>query len=174
MSGDDQGPLQPQNPLSRWSERKVKARLKEEEAPSLEETAEQQPVAPIESEKEKTAAIVEQLPDIDSLTAESDYTAFMGEGVPEHLKRLALRKLWRSDPVLANVDGLVDYGEDFTVAERMGDAVKTAYRVGKGLIEDIQELAEDEEQGEEQGEGEIAQATPDGGGESEDESEEEG
>ena len=160
MSGDDRGPL------SRWSERKAKARLKEEEAPSLEETAEQ-PVAPLESQEEKEAAIIEQLPDIDSLTAESDYTAFMGEGVPEHLKRLALRKLWRSDPVLANVDGLVDYGEDFKVAELMGDAVKTAYRVGKGIIEDVEELPQDEVQDEDddQDESAIAQTSPDAGDE---------
>lgn len=171
-------------PLRRWSERKAKARREETPAgaaapgqETVEEIVEQtveEIVEPAESEESLPAEVAEQLPDIDSLDKDSDYTVFMGEGVPEHLKRLALRKLWLSDPVLANVDGLVDYGEDFTVAERMGDAVKTAYRVGKGLIEDVQELAEDEEQGEEQDEGEIAQATPDGGGESEDESEEEG
>lgn len=161
MSGDDRGPLH------RWSERKAKAR-EAEVAPSIEETVEQ-PVATIEpeaeKEAEKTAAIVEQLPDIDSLTAESDYTAFMGEGVPEHLKRLALRKLWRSDPVLANVDGLVDYGEDFKVAELMGDAVKTAYRVGKGLIDDAEELPQDEDRDEDDdlSESVVAQTPPEEG-----------
>jgi hypothetical protein len=44
--------------------------------------AQQSPVHP--------AALV----DIDALTAESDFTAFMGEGVPEDVRRNALRRLW--------------------------------------------------------------------------------
>ena len=58
----------------------------------------------------------EDLPDIDSLDKDSDYTPFMAEGVPAELKKLALRALWRSDPVLANLDGLNDYDEDFKAA----------------------------------------------------------
>ena len=33
--------------------------------------------------------------DIDSLNYDSDFTRFLGEGVPEALKRRALRQLWR-------------------------------------------------------------------------------
>ena len=148
------------NPLHRWSERKTQARR--EEAPASEE----QPVAVVEGEdvvegeeNEPATVAVEDLPDIDSLNADSDYTVFMGKGVPETLKNLALRKLWRSDPVLANVDGLVDYGEDFTVSELVGDAVKTAYRVGKGFIDEAEDLAEEEEQGESGEEVEVADST---------------
>lgn len=50
-----------------------------------------------------------ELPDIDSLDGESDFSVFMRDGVPEDLRRLALRKLWASDPVYANLDGLNDY-----------------------------------------------------------------
>ena len=158
------------NPLSRWSERKIRARKGEEipetvadEAPA--EVPAEMP-AEIDEEEEVSAEVVEQLPDIDSLDKDSDYSPFMGKGVPEHLKRLALRKLWRSDPLLAGVDGLVDYGEDFTTAKLMGDAVKTAYRVGKGYIDEAEELAE-AEQGDSEGEGEdeveveVAQPAPD-------------
>ncbi len=146
------------NPLHRWSERKAKARREE----AL--VSEEQPVAVVEGEdvvkgeeNEPAKVAVEDLPDIDSLDADSDYTVFMGEGVPETLKKLALRKLWRSDPVLANVDGLVDYGEDFTVSTLVGDAVKTAYRVGKGFVDDEEE---DEELGEDEAEAEVAQSAP--------------
>ena len=148
------------NPLHRWSERKAKARREE----AL--VSEEQPLAVVEGEdvvegeeNEPAKVAVEDLPDIDSLDADSDYTVFMGEGVPETLKKLALRKLWRSDPVLANVDGLVDYGEDFTVSELVGDAVKTAYRVGKGFIDEAEDLAEEEEQGESEEEVEVADST---------------
>ena len=159
------------NPLHRWSERKAKARHEEAPLPSEAQAvvpAESEDVAPAESEDEVSAEIVEQLPDIDSLDKDSDYTVFMVKGVPEHLKRLALRKLWLSDPILANVDGLVDYGEDFTTAKLMGDAVKTAYRVGKGYIDEAEELAE-AEQGDSEGE-ELAEAEQgDSEGEGEDE-----
>jgi len=56
------------------------------------------------------------LPSVGSLGADSDYTVFMQEGVPEALRVQALRKLWRSHPVIATVDDLSDYGqEDMTV-----------------------------------------------------------
>src|SRR3546814_17956960 len=37
------------------------------------------------------------LPSLENLTAESDLTAFLREGVPESLKKAALRKMWRSE-----------------------------------------------------------------------------
>ena len=137
MSGE------PENPLRRWSERKAKAREEKQV-----EAAEQglPPEAPAEGDETVPEVPAEQLPDIDGLDKDSDYSVFMVKGVPEHLKRLALRKLWLSDPVLANLDGLVDYGEDFTVSTLMGDAVKTIYKVGKGLIDEDEELDDVEDQ----------------------------
>ena len=78
------------------------------------------------------------LPTIESLGRDSDYTAFMRQGVPEALRRQALRKLWRSDPLLANLDGLNDYDENFAAyfEEAISKTVKTAYRVGKGFVGD--------------------------------------
>ena len=72
------------------------------------------------AEEEVKELTAEDLPDIDSLEADSDFTPFMQAGVPERLKNLALRKLWRSDPILANVDGLNDYDEDFKLAMEVG------------------------------------------------------
>ncbi len=73
-----------------------------------------------EADEEVKELSAEDLPDIDSLEADSDFTPFMQAGVPERLKNLALRKLWRSDPILANVDGLNDYDEDFKLAMEIG------------------------------------------------------
>lgn len=73
------------------------------------------------------------LPDIESLHADSDFTVFMKEGVPSHLRTLALRKLWASNPALADLDGLVDYGEDFTdIKSGVFEAVKTVLESGDG------------------------------------------
>jgi hypothetical protein len=49
------------------------------------------------------------------------------------MRQQALRKLWTSDPVLANLDGLLEYGEDFRAAFVNPGVVKTLYRVGKGM-----------------------------------------
>ncbi|WP_439514738.1 DUF3306 domain-containing protein [Oceanibaculum nanhaiense] len=92
--------------------------------------------------REQDAAIdPSELPDIDSLTAESDFTAFMRKGVPKTLQRKALRKLWASDPVLACLDGLNDYEEDFTDAATVIEGMKSSYQVGRGFLTDA-ELAE--------------------------------
>ncbi len=63
------------------------------------------------------------LPPIDSLGKDSDYTPFLGDGVPEKLARAAMRKLWSSDPIFAFRDGLDDYDEDFTIIETIIKAV---------------------------------------------------
>lgn len=69
------------------------------------------------------------LPPIDSLGKDSDYTPFLGDGVPEKLARAAMRKLWSSDPIFAFRDGLDDYDEDFTIIETIVKAVTS--KVGK-------------------------------------------
>ena len=63
------------------------------------------------------------LPPVDGLGKDSDYTPFLEEGVPEKLARAAMRKLWRSDPIFAFRDGLDDYDEDFTIIETIVKAV---------------------------------------------------
>jgi Protein of unknown function (DUF3306) len=79
------------------------------------------------------------LPDIESLDANSDFTVFMRPGVPELLRTQALRKLWRSDPIFSNLDGLVEYGEDYSIASWPKHAIKTAYKVGRGFLEELGE-----------------------------------
>ena len=51
----------------------------------------------------------------------------MHEKVPEALRKRALRKLWLSDPILANVDGLNDYDEDFTDAALVVEGLKQSF-----------------------------------------------
>jgi hypothetical protein len=131
----------------RWSRLKQEAKAPADEPqiaslPTAEEadaTAEQTPtIAP------------EDLPEIDSLDKDSDYTPFLQEGVPEHLKNLALRALWRSDPVLANLDGLNDYDENFKSAMDVGAEFMKKIReagekvMGDPEVEETEETAEDD------------------------------
>lgn len=77
------------------------------------------------------------LPDPDTLKSGDDFSAFMSKAVPARLRSRALRKLWISNPVLANLDELVDYGGDFTDAATVIENLATGYQVGKGWAEKL-------------------------------------
>ena len=79
--------------------------------------------------------------DFESLHYGSDYTQFMKKGVPEAVRRRALRMLWQSNPVLANIDGLNDYDEDFTDAAMVVKAFSSSYKVGSGYLTEEERLA---------------------------------
>lgn len=126
--------------LGRWSRRKAEARTTEKASAvspeTLDETASKDAI-PAETEDEKPPEFdVESLPDIDSLGPKSDFSVFMQAGVPAELKTKALRKLWRVKSELANLDGLIDYGEDLTGSFKVVDHLKTAYEVGRGFLRD--------------------------------------
>ena len=80
------------------------------------------------------------LPDPDSLEMGDDFKAFMAKSVPGHLRKRALRKLWRSNPVLACVDGLNDYDDDYLTGSTGQGAIKTTYQVGKGMLAHLLEI----------------------------------
>lgn len=81
------------------------------------------------------------LPDPDALQPGDDFSAFMAKAVPDRIRRRALRRLWLSNPALANLDGLLDYGEDFTDSATVVENLQTAYQVGKGMLKHVEELA---------------------------------
>ncbi len=130
--------------LSRWSRRKIAEKQREEVAlPELPETLEEDAAepedAPIGALPEETETAPERHPaediDIDSLTKDSDFTIFMQKGVSSALRRKALRKLWTSDPVLANLDGLNDY-EDMEWTYGISETAQTDWKLGRGFLND--------------------------------------
>ncbi len=129
-----------------WSRRKAAVQA-EAEAEAL--AAENEIVAAQHAElEEKTDAEILaefDLPDPDTLQAGDDVSGFMAKAVPDRLRRRALRRLWRLNPVLANVDGLVDYGEDYTDAACVIENIQTAYQVGKGMLAHVEAIAAEAE-----------------------------
>ncbi|WP_170784489.1 DUF3306 domain-containing protein [Ruegeria lacuscaerulensis] len=125
-----------------WSRRKAAVQA---EAQAEVIAAEEQVIADQRAElEEKTDAEILaelNLPDPDQLQAGDDVSGFMVKAVPDRLRRRALRRLWRLNPVLANVDGLVDYGEDYTDAACVIENLQTAYQVGKGMLAHVEALA---------------------------------
>ncbi len=116
-----------------------------DESPVAGPAAAELPAEPPKTEAEVLEAL--GLPDPDSLVKGDDFAAFMKAAVPAALRRRALRRLWLTDPVLANLDGLNDYEQDFTDAATVVPNLKTAYRVGKGMLRDEPEPAEQEAAG---------------------------
>ena len=145
--------------IGRWAQRKQRAR--KGEADVVEQPAGPEPAEQTEA---GTAVRVEDLPDIDSLKESSDFTPFLKEGVPDALRRRALRKLWRLNPIFANLDGLNDYDEDFTDAATVVEGLKTIYQVGKGMVTPEEEAAAKQAEAEAGEAGaEAAEAKPDAG-----------
>ncbi|MEK9850455.1 MAG: DUF3306 domain-containing protein, partial [Candidatus Puniceispirillum sp.] len=59
---------------------------------------------------------------------------FLSGDMPERLRQMALRRLWRLNPLFAVVDDMVEYGEDYTDAATVIDGMQTAYSAGKGYL----------------------------------------
>lgn len=74
---------------------------------------------------------VRNLPPIESLNKDSDFTPFLAQNVPDFLKRQAYRVLWRSDPFFGFRDGLDDYDEDFRLFKLIGEAIGGTKKMSK-------------------------------------------
>jgi hypothetical protein len=118
-----------------WARRKAGVAAEAEaEVAAIEAEALAQDHADLEEMSEAEALAALNLPDPETLGKGDDFSVFMAKAVPDQIRRRALRTLWRSNPVLANVDMLVDYGEDFTDAAMAVENIQTAYQVGKGML----------------------------------------
>ena len=112
--------------LSRWSRRKLEA---DQLAPVTGESASgdveaslAMPAAEEVDAVEKPALTDADMPDIESLNEDSDFSGFMSAGVSDKLRNLALRKLFKA-PVFNIRDGLDEYDEDYTYFEKLGNIV---------------------------------------------------
>jgi len=124
----------------RWSRLKQEAKAEPVEAGAVAEVTDPEP--PVDDDRPDEEVLEELgLPDPDTLKPGDDFTGFMARAVPARLRNRALRKLWISDPVLANLDELLDYGDDFTDAATVVENLQTAYQVGKGFVDKVAEVS---------------------------------
>lgn len=133
-------------PGSFWARRKARVEAEAAEDARRAEEARADAVAQDLAEKSDEDILAEYgLPDPDDLVPGDGIAGFMRREIPERLRRRAMRKLWRSNPVLACVDGLNDYDDDYTNAATDMPGVKTAYQIGKGMKAHVEALAAEEE-----------------------------
>jgi hypothetical protein len=113
MSGDSD------NVFARWSRRKLTVQDSERQASPLPEQAGEDATKEAEQAPQDAAAGAEALPPavplprLEDITAETDLSAFLQEGVPETLKRAALRKSWSLDQTIRDYIGPSENAWDF-------------------------------------------------------------
>jgi hypothetical protein len=112
--------------LRRWSRRKTAWRKGEAVAdlPPVSTAAgtPQQGAAPVVDKDTRQELTDADMPPIDSLDGDSDFSVFMSPKVSEQLRTQALRKLFHL-PAFNVADGLNDYDEDYTQFAGLGDVV---------------------------------------------------
>ena len=126
-----------------WSRRKaaVEAETRAERAA---EAARQQAVEEARLAERSDGELLAEagLPEPEALESAEEVRAFLRSALPQRLKTRALRQLWRTNPVLANLDGLVDYDDDYTDAATVVENLQTVYRVGKGMLSGLDDVAD--------------------------------
>lgn len=73
------------------------------------------------------------LDDVDRLTPESDYSAFVAKGVDKAVQRMALKKLF-ADPNFAVMDGLDIYISDYNKPAPLADAMLASLKHAPGVL----------------------------------------
>lgn len=118
--------MKDENFLSRWSRRKSAAKTASEDPPPASEGAPQRPTADQVPEQRPAPAVgkpgagTQVLPPVESLTFDSDFTAFMKPEVEPGLRREALKTLLQ-DPRFNVMDGLDVYIDDYSKPDPLPD-----------------------------------------------------
>ena len=113
--------------------------------------------APASDESDEDAALDDAqllekygLTNPEEIEDEAGLEAFMENGLPDRLRQMALRRMWRLNPLFRFADEMVEYGENYTDAATVIDGMTTAYQVGKGYLQKaFDALDEEDETGEE-------------------------
>ena len=123
-----------------WTRRKAAVAAEEQAETAARDAAERQAQEQALADRPDAELLAEAgMPEPETLTTAEEVQDFLKTALPQRLKARALRRLWRLNPVLANLDGLVDYGEDYTDATRVIENMQTVYQVGKGMFDKFAE-----------------------------------
>ena len=135
VSTETRTDLDAEGPLRRWARRKREVAREEKAADEARRRDDPRDTsgaagriresagdAPDPDTVEERVLTDQDMPPLESLDENSDYSGFLSSGVSEALRRRALRKLF-SSAVFNIPDGLDDYDDDFTSFAALGDIV---------------------------------------------------
>ena len=143
--------------ISRWSKRKS-GNVSDEENPELKsyEIEEVKNKKKLSTKDKKDDSDYEELndqellekfklPNPDKIKKEKGLDVFFKDGVPDRLRQIALRRVWKLNPIIRFADAEInDYHEDFTDAATVIEGMQTAYQVGKGYLTEMLENKDEE------------------------------
>ena len=150
---DDESPSRISRSLSARLRRKEQVARGEDVPETLEEeqAAANAPAPDPTAESEEDAALDDDqllqkygLINPEEIEDEASLEAFMQNGLPDRLRQMALRRMWRLNPLFRFADEMVEYGEDYTDAATVIDGMTTAYQVGKGYLKKAFDALDDE------------------------------
>lgn len=116
--------------IGRWSRRKRHVELDE---PAPAPAPDPQDEAALEARRQANREAAERI-DLETIDYDTDLSDFFKDGVPALLKQAALRRMWRSNPVFANLDGLNDYDHDYNVIDKVLTTFNSAWQAGRGYL----------------------------------------
>ena len=132
--------------LSRWSKRKSESNEVSSKSEQNEKnTVDVKDVLIEEENKLSNEELAEkyEVTNPEKIDNPLDLRNILKENLPDRLKQVALRKLWKLVPAYGEISELVEYGEDFTDAATVIENLQTSYIVGKGYIDKVVEKSKD-------------------------------
>ena len=138
-----------ENFLSRWSKKKSKQNSKQEiskiesvdfHSTQGDEVSKSSTSEASDNDKLNDDELLKKynLPNPEKIKKEKSLDVFFRDGVPDRLRQIALRRVWRLNPIIRFADAEInDYHEDFTDAATVIEGMETAYKVGKGYLSDL-------------------------------------
>ena len=129
--------------LSRWSKRK-QAQVSnpdvdpDDDVPATELVEIDEVQLEVERSESEANRLAAEAIDLEKVEYGFDFSVFMKRGVPDVLRKKALKKFFNSNPVLANLDGLNDYDEDFNNPLHM--VYKSSWDVGRGFLTEAEKV----------------------------------
>ncbi|MDF1606838.1 DUF3306 domain-containing protein [Hoeflea sp. YIM 152468] len=129
--------------LARWSRRKQAQQSNPDDDPDDDASVvepdaldqEQHEAERAEAEANRLAA---EAVELDEVEYGFDFSIFLKRGVPDLLRKKALRKFFNSSPVLANLDGLNDYDEDYN--NPLHKVYKSTWDVARGFLTESEKI----------------------------------
>jgi hypothetical protein len=158
--------------------RSLSARLRRKEQVARGETIPEMPedtlppgMADQEAESDEEAALSDEellakygVEDPEVIEDEDKLDSLLQGQFPDRIRQMALRRMWRLNPLFRFADEMVEYGENYTDAATVIDGMTTAYQVGKGYLQKAFNALDDEEgdaeEGDQPGSGDDQPAQP--------------
>ena len=125
--------------------RSLSARLRRKEqvarGEAVPEMPDEEPPAVGQTESDEEAALTDdellakyELEDPETIEDEAKLDTFLEGKFPDRIRQMALRRMWRLNPMFRFADEMVEYGENYTDAATVIDGMTTAYQLARGIF----------------------------------------